>query len=68
MKELIHDVWERLGESDYQLDVASGMVNVFDRDTKKWKKYRLPLVYRQLVRRAYENGRKNLLPYTSDSL
>lgn len=68
MKRILHDDWERLGETDYQLDVAAGTVSVWDEEAKRWKKYRLAYVYRQLLRRAYENGRSDRPAYTGDSL
>lgn len=64
MKAKLHDDWERLGISHFQLDIAAGTVSVFDETTSRWKRYRLDYVYKQLVQRAYEDGRKDRLPFT----
>lgn len=60
---ILHDDWERLGASDYELDIAAGKVRVFDNDTNRWRTYKLAVVYRQLIQKAYEDGRKDRLPY-----
>lgn len=63
MKSQIHDDWERLGISDFDLDIAAGKVCVFDQDTQRWRTYKLAYVYKQLIHRAYEDGRKDRLPF-----
>lgn len=62
MKKL-HNEWARLGDGEYELDIAAGKVRVYDRDTKRWSSFRLQLVYTQLIQRAYEDGRKDRIPF-----
>jgi hypothetical protein len=70
-RELHHD-WTGLGSrarGDYEIDIAAGTVRVWD-DTYKgkparWRKYRLSQVYKQLIHAAYEDGRKDRLPFQS---
>ena len=61
-KNVLHADYDRLGKAEIEtLDVAAGTVVVWE--AKKRTVYRLDEVYRQLVRRAYEMGRANVLPY-----
>lgn len=60
----LHDEWVRIGqEALNELDISQGTVRVFNDDSGRYKKYKLDFVYRQLIRKAYEDGRKDRLPY-----
>lgn len=53
----IHDDWQRL-PGDFELDIAAGKVRVFDEETGRFRAYRLTTVHKQLIQKAYEDGRK----------
>lgn len=60
----IQDEWERLsGDQLRNLDIAAGSIRVFDSESRRWRRFKFPSVYRQLIRQAYEMGRKDRLPY-----